>query len=103
MTLFLYLLLTLFVLISIPVLTLVDFLWMNRKSNGPTQELRKIMLIVFAAKFLFYLVEIYVIGLIIAGIDITNYLVMIPPLIAALILCFSNWYAFIKIRKIISS
>lgn len=104
MIILLYLLLIAFILIEIPLLFLIVFLFRHRKEDGVDKELkslRHIMLIVTTGKFLFILGEIVlVLSAIVAPLISRNTVVWVFSL-STLVLFTANWWGFFRIKRIL--
>lgn len=99
MTILLNSLLIGFMLIEVPLLSLMLFLYNHRGENGTFGELRKIIFVVTAGKFIFILGEIVlVLSALIPGTFTRDFIIGMFSVTTFIVLV-TNWYAFFKIQK----
>ena len=97
-----FLLVTL-ILLLIPLAALIDFLWKHRRFNGELQTLRKTLLWITLAKFIFISAETIAVGLAFIDYkpshpDVLTWTLFAAP---AAFLCIMNWWGFYRIKKLI--
>jgi len=90
----------LFLILLLPVFALLIFLWSHRKENGPTQVFRYILMLLAAAKIIYFSGELFAVYFILHTKLVFPISIIIPILIGTSAVIVVNYYALYKIIKI---
>ena len=99
-TFLLYVLLSAFILLEVPLLFLLIYLFQHRQEDGLVGQIRTVIFWVTLVKALFMFGEILIVGAILLRITFLGHFFLWLFCILTSVLCVTNWWALFKIRQI---
>lgn len=99
----LYYLAIIFLLLIIPLISLIVFLHSHRsitRVKSQIEQVRHVFLVVSVAKLSFLIGEIIAIFIILNGYEVVNLPIVIYFSLTTTALCIANWWAFFKVREL---